>query len=230
MKKFLQLLFISLIISSCGGHSEREEESSSESGNVFEENTIENLDLVPDQLLFTEAMIRNVYDSSALFEEKDQKISETPVAGRFKITGVFITDKGNREYYEIHVQKFDSWEYGTLIISSNPNPSLTNASFVANGKMKEMEQRMMSKKEDGKIGNINYTIIKRNAPNYVTIYTPKRLTPREVKAVYDEFRNTYESILLTDENNPDSYEYIRIDKETIWDFTKGTATNIKNYK
>lgn len=224
------LLLISIVISSCIGCSEKEEKSSSDSINEFRENTIEDLDLVPDQLSFTETTIREVYDSSAQFEEKDQYIIETPVAGRFKINGVFTTKKGKRKYYEIYVQKFDSWEYGTLIISSNTSPSLTNASFVSNGKMKEAEQMMMNKKEDGKIGNINYTVIKRNAPNYVTIYTPKKLTPKEVKVVYDEFRNTYESILLTDDNDPDSYEYIRIDNETVWDFTKGSATKIKDYK
>lgn len=227
-------VILTLLAASCGNQTGNEGDSistiDSESMGASNEDAISDLGMLPDQLSYAESTISNLYDSSAKFDEKDQTIETTPVEGRFKITGSFTRGDGPKEYYEIYVQKFDEqWEFGTLIISPDQNPNLSNASFVSTGKMKEMEQAQMNKQEEGTLGNIQYTIIKRNAPNYITIYTPKKLTPQEVKAVYNEFKDSYESILLTDKNDPDSNEYIRIDRQTVWDFTKGTTTNINNY-
>lgn len=190
-------------------------------------------DDAPDALRYAMNVIRSEYNEMTRFAGEPQQIEETEVPDRFKINGQFILLNRGSEvlcYYSIYVQKFpESWEYGTLLIGPAPEPTLSSAQFTAKGKMKSMEQSEMTRQTSGKAENVDYTIIKKNAPNYVFVYTPKRLSRDEVMTVYNQLKDQYESVKFTKVNNPDADDYLCIQYGMVFEYDIDKITKIADY-
>lgn len=190
-------------------------------------------DDAPDALRYAMNVIRSEYNEMTRFAGEPQQIEETEVPDRFKINGQFILLNRGSEvlcYYSIYVQKFpESWEYGTLLIGPAPEPTLSSAQFTAKGKMKSMEQSEMTRLTSGKAGNVDYTIIKKNAPNYVFVYTPKRLSRDEVMTVYNQLKDQYESVKFTKVNNPDADDYLCFQYGMVFEYDIDKITKIADY-
>lgn len=195
---------------------------------VFDED-----DNAPEAIAYITGVIRNEYNPLSRFVNYPQKMEETEVSGRYKVEGQFLTKILGQDvvlYYSTYVQNFDNqWEYGTLLISNSPNPSLSNAIKILKGHLKEKEQESINKKENGSLGGIDYTIIKRSAPNYIVIYTPNRLSKKEIIKFYKEFKDQYEILQFTINKNPDHDEYLSIQYGLVIDYEKDNVTNLKDY-
>ncbi|MDE7356072.1 MAG: hypothetical protein K2N21_04800, partial [Rikenellaceae bacterium] len=83
--------------------------------------------------------------------------------------------------------------------------------------------------ENSSAGNVDYTIIKRNAPNYVRVYTAQRLTRDDVLTVYNQLKDTYQIIQFSTSSNPDDDEYMAIQYGSVYEHDKNKITKLAEY-
>ena len=128
--------------------------------------------------------------------------------------------------YRIWVQKFPTgWEYGNLAIERAGGENVLNT----NGRMKDVEQQNMTRQEAASAGDVDFTIIKRNAPNYVRVYTPDRLKRDDVLSVYNQLKNEYEIVQFSTSSNPDDDDYMAIQYGSVYEYDKDKITKLADY-
>lgn len=156
----------------------------------------------------------------AKFTDEGTIIEETSVEGRYKILQAFESDLGaySKYVYRIWVQKFDdNWEYGNFGIEARYSGERV---LTKVGRMKYLEKEEMYKQTDSSLDGINYTIIKNNKPRYILIYTKSKLNNQQIKAIYDYFKNEYESVHYTININPEDPDYFCVQNDLVFDFDK----------
>lgn len=172
--------------------------------------------------------VRSHYATDAVFQEYGTIIEPTQVPDRFKILQRFDSKyrKGYNFVYRIWVQKFPSgWEFGNLGIEKSGGSTV----LTTNGRMKELEKKNMVRSETTSAGNIEYTIIKRNAPKFVRIYTPNRLTRDDVLAVYNQLKDSYESVQFSTSRNPNDDDYMAIQNGYVFEYDTDKITKVGEY-
>ena len=87
----------------------------------------------------------------------------------------------------------------------------------------------MTKQEDASAGNVDYTIIKRNAPNYVRVYTANRLTRDDVLTIYEQLKDSYQIVQFTTSRNPDDDEYMAIQYGSVYEHDIDKITKLSEY-
>lgn len=160
--------------------------------------------------------VRFEFAHDATFISKGTIIEKTKVPGRYKILQQFESEYyGDGTFiYRIWVQDFDGdWQFGTLEIEHNGKKI-----YEEKGLMKSYEQALMTKPENSKAGGIDFTIIKRNAPNYVRIYTKKRLKLAQALMVFRELKDTYDAVQFSTSLNPDDSDYMAIQNGYVFEF------------
>lgn len=199
--------------------------SSSSSGTVSESERYANEQT--EALYEAQKYIRLEFAADASFQG-DASIEETNVSHRYKIMQRFDSNEkdGYNFVYRIWVQKFPTgWEYGNLAIENASG----NRLLTINGHMKEYEQREMNKVEQGTASGVDYEIIKRNAPNYVLVYTPSRLERDDILAVYNNLKAEYQSVKFTKNRNPDADDYLEIQSGMVFEFDIDKITSLSKY-
>lgn len=232
------ILLVCLVgISSCGkSNTENSEKQTTYVENIqIPENSIlfNEDDQAPEAISYIMGIIRRDYNPWSRFVGYPQSMEETMTNGRYEIKGQFLVKENGEEvmrYYSTYIQKFDNqWEFGNLLISNAPNPTLANATKIIKGQLKEKEQDSINKKEDGSIGGIDYTIIKRSAPNYIIFYTPKRLNKKDILKIYNEFKDQYESIRFTTSKDPNDDDYFCFQYGYVYDYKKNGMYKLNDY-
>ncbi len=95
--------------------------------------------------------------------------------------------------------------------------------------MKELERQNMTRQESASAGSVEYTIIKRNAPNYVRVYTAKRLDRDDVLSVYNQLKNDYEIVQFSTSRNPEDDDYMAIQYGSVYEYDKDIITKLGDY-
>ena len=179
-------------------------------------------------LAAAQQFVRAQYASDAVFHQSGTIIEPTDVANRYKILQRVDSDSrdGYNFVYRIWVQKFPSgWEFGNLGIERAGGESV----LTTNGRMKEVEQQNMTRPESVSVGSVDYTIIKRNAPNYVRVYTSKRLDRDDVLSVYNQLKSDYEIVQFSTSRNPDDDDYMAIQYGSVYEYDKDKITKLADY-
>lgn len=137
--------------------------------------------------------IRDKFASNAEFVDEGTIVEETSVPGRYKVLQKFTAEDHPSNWstfiYRIWVQKFeDGWEFGNLGVESVTGERV----FTTNGNMKEREQN------DGvgdnlTVAGISFKIAEKK-PDAIRIYTPKKLSRAQLRAVTKELMNQYSTI------------------------------------
>lgn len=129
------------------------------------------------------------------FEDLDYRGEETLVPNRFKVLQKF-TNNGEQYVYKIYVQykggeweDINNWSYGELTIESTK----TGKQFRYNGTMKEEEKADAIAGGKLQAAGIEFEIAELNG-KAIRIYTDKKLSMDEIKAVAKELHSTYEII------------------------------------
>jgi hypothetical protein len=223
-KLFISLSMAALcLLAACSpaGSSERASESSSVESTEY--STIEEQALAAAQ-----QFVRSQYASDAVFQQSGTIIEETDVPNRYKVLQRFDSNSrdGYNFVYRIWVQKFPSgWEFGNLGIERAGGETV----LTTNGRMKEIERQNMTQQEAASAGSVDYTIIKRNAPNYVRVYTAKRLDRDDVLAIYNQLKNDYEIVQFSTSRNPDDDDYMAIQYGSVYEHDKNKITKLADY-
>ena len=172
--------------------------------------------------------VRMEFASDAIFQDEGTIVEPTDVAERYKVLQRFDSQQkdGYNFVYRIWVQKFPTgWEYGNLGIERAGGETV----LTTTGRMKELEHLNMTKQDDASAGNVDYTIIKRNAPNYVKVYTANRLTRDDVLTIYDQLKDTYQIVQFTTSRNPDDDEYMAIQYGSVYEHDIDKITKLAEY-
>ena len=172
--------------------------------------------------------IRIAFAADALFQSEGTIVEPTDIPDRYKVLQRFDSEEqdGYNFVYRIWVQKFPTgWEYGNLAIERAGGENVLNT----NGRMKEVERQNMTRKETSITGDIEFTIIKRNAPNYVRVYTPNRLKRDDVIAVYNQLKNEYEIVQFSTSSNPEDDDYMAIQYGSVYEYDKDKITKLADY-
>ncbi len=137
--------------------------------------------------------IREEFASNAEFVDEGTIVEETSVTGRYKVLQKFTAENHPSNWtsfiYRIWVQKFeDGWEFGNLGVESVTGERV----FTTNGNMKERGQN------DGvgdslTVAGISFKIAEKS-PDAIRIYTPKKLSRAQLRAVTKELMNQYSTI------------------------------------
>lgn len=215
MKKLLSILAVAFIMTAC---------SSSGSTTSVSELTEEQ----KEALVAAQEFVKSQFAYDAEFKDAGTLVLPTEVDGRYKVLQRFNSEfhDGFNYVYRIWVQKFPSgWEYGNLGIEDAGAQSVYNS----NGRMKELEKEYMTLKEDKTAGSVNYTIIKRNAPNYVRVYTQTRLTRDDILSIYNELKNTYDIVQYSTSSNPDDDDYMAIQSGYVFEHDINKITKLADY-
>ncbi len=214
MKKILSILAVAFIMAACTS-------TNSSTNSDFTEEEKEALAAAQD-------FVRTQFAFDAVFKDNGTLILPTEVNGRYKVLQRFDSEfnDGSNYVYRIWVQKFPSgWEYGNLGIEDAGAHSV----HISNGRMKELEKEYMTLKEEKTVGSVNYTIIKRNAPNYVRVYTQKRLTRDDILSIYNELKNTYDIVQYSTSSNPDDDDYMAIQSGYVFEHDIDKITKLADY-
>ena len=206
---------------SSAGSSERASESSSVESTEYS-------NIEEQALTAAQKFIRAQYASDAVFQQSGTIVEPTDVANRYKVMQRFDSDSrdGYNFVYRIWVQKFPSgWEFGNLGIERAGGERV----LTTNGRMKVIERQNMTRQEDVSIGSVDYTIIKRYAPNYVRVYTAKRLGRDDVLAIYNQLKNDYEIVQFSTSRNPDDDDYMAIQYGSVYEHDKDKITKLADY-
>lgn len=172
--------------------------------------------------------IRIAFAPDAVFQSAGTIVEPTSVPDRYKVLQRFDSEDqdGYNFVYRIWVQKFTTgWEYGNLAIERAGGENVLNT----NGRMKEVERQNMTRQETSSSGDIEFTIIKRSAPNYVRVYTPNRLKRDDVLAVYNQLKNEYEIVQFSTSSNPDDDDYMAIQYGSVYEYDKDKITKLADY-
>lgn len=181
-----------------------------------------------DAMEAAQKFVRMEFASDAIFQDEGTIVEPTDVAERYKVLQRFDSQQkdGYNFVYRIWVQKFPTgWEYGNLGIERAGGETV----LTTTGRMKELEHLNMTKQEDVSAGNVDYTIIKRNAPNYVKVYTANRLTRDDVLTIYDQLKDTYQIVQFTTSRNPDDDEYMAIQYGSVYEHDIDKITKLAEY-
>lgn len=181
-----------------------------------------------DAIEAAQDFIRSEFAHDADFHKEGAIILPTEVDNRYKVMQRFDSAQkdGYNFVYRIWVQKFPSgWEYGNLGIERSGGERV----LTTNGRMKELERQNMTRQENSSAGNVDYTIIKRNAPNYVRVYTAQRLTRDDVLTVYNQLKDTYQIVQFSTSSNPDDDEYMAIQYGSVYEHDKNKITKLAEY-
>lgn len=181
-----------------------------------------------DAMEAAQKFVRMEFASDAIFQDEGTIVEPTDVAERYKVLQRFDSQQkdGYNFVYRIWVQKFPTgWEYGNLGIERAGGETV----LTTTGRMKELEHLNMTKQEDASAGNVDYTIIKRNAPNYVKVYTANRLTRDDVLTIYDQLKDTYQIVQFTTSRNPDDDEYMAIQYGSVYEHDIDKITKLAEY-
>lgn len=204
---------------------------SGSSENALEPSSLEDSEystIEEQALTVAQQFVRSQYASDAVFQQSGTIIKETHVTNRYEILQRFDSDSRNgyNFVYRIWVQKFPSgWEFGSLDIERAGGETV----LTANGRMKEIEQQNMTRQEAACAGSVDYTILKRNAPNYVRVYTAKRLDRDDVLAIHNQLKNDYEIVQFSTSRNPDDDDYMAIQYGTVFEYDKNKITKLADY-
>lgn len=174
-------------------------------------------------------VVKSEFSTNSTFHPDGTIIEETQVPGRYKILQEFECkpDYSNNLVYRIWVQNFEgTWEYGNLGIEER---GTGRRLFSKNGNMKQREQENISKQETIRDSGIEHTIIKRNIPNYVVIYTPQRLSKSQLKELYNKYKDEYQIIQFTKSSNPDDDEYLAIQYGMVYDHDKNQVVKLSEW-
>lgn len=181
-----------------------------------------------DAMEAAQKFVRMEFASDAIFQDEGTIVEPTDVAERYKVLQRFDSQQkdGYNFVYRIWVQKFPTgWEYGNLGIERAGGETV----LTTTGRMKELEHLNMTKQDDASAGNVDYTIIKRNAPNYVKVYTANRLTRDDVLTIYDQLKDTYQIVQFTTSRNPDDDEYMAIQYGSVYEHDIDKITKLAEY-
>lgn len=181
-----------------------------------------------DAMEAAQKFVRMEFASDAIFQDEGTIVEPTDVAERYKVLQRFDSQQkdGYNFVYRIWVQKFPTgWEYGNLGIERPGGETV----LTTTGRMKELEHLNMTKQEDASAGNVDYTIIKRNAPNYVRVYTANRLTRDDVLTIYNQLKDTYQIVQFTTSRNPDDDEYMAIQYGCVYEHDIDKITKLAEY-
>lgn len=165
----------------------------------------------------------------AKFIEDGTIIEETSVDGRYKILQTFESELGaySKYVYRIWLQRFDdNWEYGNFGIEAKYSGERI---LTKNGRMKELERSKIYEQSDGSLEGIDYTIIKRNKPGYILIYTKSKLKKQDLKVLYEHYKNEYESVHYTIDKNPDNPDYFCVQDNLVFDFDKNEVYKFSDW-
>lgn len=179
-------------------------------------------------LAAAQQFVHTEYASDAVFRQEGTIIEPTTVKDRFKVLQRFDSDSrdGYNFVYRIWVQKFPSgWEFGNLGIERADGTNV----LTTNGRMKKIERQNMTQQESSTAGGVDYTIIKRNAPNYVRVYTAKRLTRNDVLTIYNQLKTDYEIVQFSTSRNPDDDDYMAIQFGSVYEYDKDKITKLADY-
>lgn len=171
--------------------------------------------------------IRIDFATDAVFQSEGTTVEPTYVPDRYKVSQHFDSEvRGGYNFvYRIWVQKFPTgWEYGNLTIESAGG----NNVLTTNGRMKDMERQNSTCQETTSSGDVDFTIIKRNAPNYVKVYTPKRLKRDDVLTVYNQLKDEYEVVQFSTSSNPDD-DYMAIQYGSVYEHDINKITKLAEY-
>lgn len=181
-----------------------------------------------DAVEAAQGFIRIAFAPDAIFQSEGTIVEPTGVPERYKILQRFDSEvqDGYNFVYRIWVQKFPTgWEYGNLAIERAGGENVLNT----NGRMKDVEQQNMTRQEAASAGDVDFTIIKRNAPNYVRVYTPDRLKRDDVLSVYNHLKNEYEIVQFSTSSNPDDDDYMAIQYGSVYEYDKDKITKLADY-
>lgn len=207
----LSLTFIGAV--GCSGNSSNESQLTQEEEDSFHhefEDFIENQQTTPSKsgaVYAAQRFIREEFASNAEFVDEGTIVEETFVPGRYKVLQKFTAENHPSNWtsfiYRIWVQKFeDGWEFGNLRVESVTGENI----FTTNGNMKEREQN------DGvgdnlTVAGISFKIAEKK-PDAIRIYTPKKLSRAQLRAVTKELINQYSTIqFATDAKHERGDEY-----------------------
>ncbi len=155
-----------------------------------------------------QTFIKQEFASNAEFEDEGTIVDETSVSGRFKVLQKFSAEDHPSNWtkfiYRIYVQRFDdgTWEFGNMEVESITGERV----FTTHGNMKEREQT------DGvgdnlTVAGINFKVAEKK-PDAIRIYTPKKLSRSQLRAVTKGLMNQYSTIqFATDAKHERGDEY-----------------------
>ena len=181
-----------------------------------------------EALIAAQDFIHTEFAYDAEFNDSGTIIEPTEVSDRYKVMQRFDSDSkdGYNFVYRIWVQKFPTgWEYGNLVVENASGDRV----HTSNGYMKEMERANMTSKVEASAGEVEYTIIKRNAPNYVRVYTSARLTRDDVLTIYNQLKDEYEAVQYSTSSNPNDDDYMAISNGTVYEYDKDKITKLAEY-
>lgn len=227
-KIYYFLIVTSLLLSSCGGGSHTSDDRNSEYDSDYSYFLSSYSEGQLDALHAAQVVIKKEFANDAAFEPEGTIIEETQVTNRYKILQKFKSDSKSSPYYiyRIWIQKFPSgWEFGNLQIEDY----LSHNVYSSNGKMKAMEQAEMTRTTEGSAGGIDYKIIKRNAPNFALVYTPRRLKKSEILSIYNQLKGEYNQVQFTKSQNPKDDDYLAIDGTYVFEHDKNKVTKLSEY-
>ena len=185
-------------------------------------------DIEEQALSAAQQFVQSEYAPDADFIQDGTVIEPTSVADRYKILQRFDSDShyGHKFVYRIWVQKFSTgWEFGNLAIDRVGGGNV----LTTDGRMKDMERQNMTRQESSSAGGVDFTIIKRNAPNYVRVYTEKRLNRDDVLAVYNQLKTDYEIVQFSISPNPEDDDYMAIQYGSVYEYDKDKITKLVDY-
>lgn len=191
-------------------------------------NTSKYSEIEQEALEAAQRFVRVEYASDAVFQNEGTIIEEADVPKRFKVLQRFESQErdGYNFVYRIWVQEFPTgWEFGNLAIEDAGGKSV----LTRNGRMKHLEREYMYAQEKDSIDGIEYTIIKRNAPEYVRLYTAKRLSRDQVLSVYSHFKGKYNSIQFSTSLDPKDDDYMSIMYGTVYEYDTDKITKLEDY-
>lgn len=117
-----------------------------------------------------------------------------------------------------------------MFVSCNSKPSVTNAAFENEKDFFNNDISNQKNLENNKLSeDLNYSVIKRNHPYYILIFTPNRLNKKEIIKIYDEFKDSYENVRFTISRDPEEDDYLSVQSDYVFDFDKNAMYKLKDY-
>jgi len=220
MNKLLSALMVAILLVSIG--------CSNSSGGKYDNPSESDSDMEVAALAAAQRFVHSEYAADAVFDGSQVTIDQTSVENRYKIMQRFDSEQrdGYNFIYRIWVQKFSTgWEFGNLSIERAGGERV----LTVNGRMKDMEQKEMTRTEESSADGVEYTIIKRNAPNYVRVYTPSRLERDDVLKVYNQLKDQYEQIQFSKSRNPEDDDYLAILDDMVFEYDIDKITSLSKY-
>lgn len=200
----------------------------SNSGSTSSASSSGSSDTETEALIAAQGFIQQEFAADAEFNTNGTVLEPTEVTDRYKVLQRFDSEvkEGYNFVYRIWVQKFPSgWEYGNLAIENASGERV----YTSNGRMKDLERAAMTRQEDSSADGVDYTIIKRNAPNYVRVYTPTRLNRDEVLTIYNQLKDEYEIVQYSTSSNPNDNDYMAIKYGSVYEYDKDKITKLAEY-